>query len=65
MADAGAGRVADDGGDAAATDMIAARLFLSRHTVKTRMKAIGRKLGVSSRKVAVYRRQRPACSPDR
>lgn len=45
---------ADDGGDVAVTGMIAARLFLSRHTVKTRMRAIWRKLGVSSRNHAVY-----------
>jgi LuxR family transcriptional regulator, maltose regulon positive regulatory protein len=36
-------------------DMIAERLFLSSHTVKTEVKAIYRKLGVSSRNDAVQR----------
>ena len=36
-------------------DRIAERLFLSRHTVKTEIKAIYRKLGVSSRNDAVQR----------
>jgi LuxR family maltose regulon positive regulatory protein len=36
-------------------DMIAQRLFLSSHTVKTEVKAIYRKLGVSSRNDAVQR----------
>jgi LuxR family transcriptional regulator, maltose regulon positive regulatory protein len=36
-------------------DMIAERLFLSSHTVKTEVKAIYRKLGVSSRHDAVQR----------
>ena len=35
--------------------MIAERLFLSSHTVKTEVKAIYRKLGVSSRNDAVQR----------
>ena len=34
-------------------DKIAERLFLSRHTVKTQVKSIYRKLGVSSRNDAV------------
>ena len=34
--------------------MIAERLFLSSHTVKTEVKAIYRKLGVSSRSDAVH-----------
>ena len=36
-------------------DKIAERLFLSGHTVKTEIKAIYRKLGVSSRSRAVAR----------
>jgi LuxR family transcriptional regulator, maltose regulon positive regulatory protein len=36
-------------------DMIAEGLFLSSHTVKTEVKAIYRKLGVSSRNDAVQR----------
>jgi LuxR family transcriptional regulator, maltose regulon positive regulatory protein len=36
-------------------DMIAERLFLSSHTIKTEVKAIYRKLGVSSRNDAVQR----------
>ena len=36
-------------------DMIAKRLFLSSHTVKTEVKSIYRKLGVSSRNDAVQR----------
>ena len=36
-------------------DGIAERLFLSSHTVKTEIKAIYRKLGVSSRNDAVQR----------
>jgi LuxR family transcriptional regulator, maltose regulon positive regulatory protein len=35
--------------------MIAERLFLSSHTVKTQVKAIYRKLGVSSRNDAVQK----------
>jgi len=37
------------------TDMIAKRLFISSHTVKTEVKAIYRKLGVSSRNDAVQK----------
>jgi len=37
------------------TDRIAEQLFLSGHTVKTEIKAIYRKLGVSSRNDAVQR----------
>jgi LuxR family maltose regulon positive regulatory protein len=36
-------------------DMIAERLFISSHTVKTQVKAIYRKLGVSSRNDAVQK----------
>ena len=36
-------------------DMIAERLFLSSHTVKTEIKAVYRKLGVSSRNDAVQK----------
>jgi LuxR family maltose regulon positive regulatory protein len=36
-------------------DKIAERLFLSGHTVKTEIKAVYRKLGVSSRNDAVQR----------
>ena len=43
-------------------DKIAERLFVFSHTVRTEVKAIYRKLGVSSRNDAVQRRQRSACS---
>ena len=35
--------------------MIAERLFLSKHTIRTEVKAILRKLGVSSRHAAVQK----------
>jgi LuxR family transcriptional regulator, maltose regulon positive regulatory protein len=43
-------------------NMIAERLFLSSHRVKTEIKSVYRKLGASSRGDAVQKRQRSACS---